>query len=547
MEIIPLWTKKIDLSPRALDPLGLSRISMSIVDELLPGLTTLTTMGRNYTFYCWAIQQANKGKARTYTQFLKTLERLEAAYVVGGLLDQQKNFPEGKGPIGRNKGQEAIFNIKDNSVDVNFNVLKHSGGGYSQYYKTPLFKLGLIVTLQQNDQLINDGVILANAFDKNVENTRYYREFISEDNIPKHVLEEYGQSAGYLRLNTFIDEKKALTTILLNENKNLSNNKYSRKDTLLIILELFKIYSNYGLEFDDTEFRNIIYYQQSIKGSQKVSFIPPNESIKKTLAQWKFFQFHEYFTCAIESIFCCFLDSIEEYPAGLTIPEFIELNSSFIDEFVIILDNNVSGLTISDILGIMLKNNGIQEVINKKASVLFDQTVGVDHNFSEYALSCDLKDSLDNKDHLRAIALAFHLLLTTIIRYWQYLDSFDEDHLWITNKETNEWGLRTYIQKIQPEISKITLIELFKLTLMDIVDTHDKIAMTKMIGGNDTFRFQRNGEIFSFMMQYQPDRRGDRFHSITSIFEDIGFVERIDEILSISSDGIRFLEEYNYG
>jgi hypothetical protein len=542
MEIVPLWTKKIDLNARALDPLGLSRVSEYIVDELLPGLTTLTTRGRNYCFYCWAIQRADIEKPKSYSQFLKIVERLEAAYVVGGILDQSEFFPDAKGPIGRDRGNNAIWTVKNNLIDVNFSVLKHSGGGYGQYYRNPMSKLGLIAQLQKSDALIQDGITLANCFDMNIQQTRYYRKFLSSDEVPQKVLQEYGQFASYLRLKEFKNEQKALSAILFNKNKNLSQNENSRKISLQIILELYKIYSDNQLEFDDSEFRNIIYYHHSQKEDFIIEYHPSLDSTKKTLLQWRFFQFHEFFTFAIESIFICFLDSLQENNVGLTESEFTKTHSGFIKEFSSLLKSDVKKITLDEIFEKILKNNGIKGPLSKKTSGVFDKKVGIDNQLSEVLLRYDLTESLEREETPKVVALSFYLLFTAIIRYWQYLDGFNEDNLWITNKEESEWCLRTYIKRIQPKLSKLTLIDLFTLTLRDIVDTHDTIATKKMMDGNDTFRFQRNEKIFSFKMEYIPESHGDRFYSIKNIFEDIGFIEKKGDLLLISKFGKKILE-----
>jgi len=50
----PMWTREVQLSQRKLDPLGLSRVSQWLTEELLPGITTVTSVARNYSFYTWA-------------------------------------------------------------------------------------------------------------------------------------------------------------------------------------------------------------------------------------------------------------------------------------------------------------------------------------------------------------------------------------------------------------------------------------------------------------------------------------------------------------
>ena len=47
----PMWTREVKLSHRRLDPLGLSRVSQWTTDQLLPGITSVTNVARNYSFF----------------------------------------------------------------------------------------------------------------------------------------------------------------------------------------------------------------------------------------------------------------------------------------------------------------------------------------------------------------------------------------------------------------------------------------------------------------------------------------------------------------
>lgn len=144
MTLEPLWIKEVKLETRGLDPLGLSRVSSYLVEELIPGITVLTNRGRNYIFYSWAIHRAITPKFESSRKFYKTIIRLEAANVVGGLLDAEENFPDSKGPIGRNRGLDEIASAKNQGQDyinVDFSVLAHQGGGFGQYYYSSMEKL----------------------------------------------------------------------------------------------------------------------------------------------------------------------------------------------------------------------------------------------------------------------------------------------------------------------------------------------------------------------------------------------------------------------
>lgn len=89
---------------KMLDPLGLARVSERITSDLLPGITTTTTVVRNYSFYCWAIYDSLKrGNVRNRSQFASEIARRENAFVLGCLLHHEKD-EKFETPLGVDKG-----------------------------------------------------------------------------------------------------------------------------------------------------------------------------------------------------------------------------------------------------------------------------------------------------------------------------------------------------------------------------------------------------------------------------------------------------------
>ena len=68
----PIWNKQIKEFDRALDPLGVNKVNDRMMNELLRGITTLTSRARYYSFYVWVIDQIRKKKlASTLSQFYR--------------------------------------------------------------------------------------------------------------------------------------------------------------------------------------------------------------------------------------------------------------------------------------------------------------------------------------------------------------------------------------------------------------------------------------------------------------------------------------------
>ncbi|MBY8987734.1 MAG: hypothetical protein KGD61_04720 [Candidatus Lokiarchaeota archaeon] len=77
----PVWNKRIEKSDRALNPLGMNRVTDKLLSELLPGITTVTPRARYYSFYVWAVQKAGE-KSQNLTQFKNRFYNIERLFML---------------------------------------------------------------------------------------------------------------------------------------------------------------------------------------------------------------------------------------------------------------------------------------------------------------------------------------------------------------------------------------------------------------------------------------------------------------------------------
>lgn len=538
MALLPYWTKEIDLSQRALDPLGLSRISDFITNELLPGITTLTTKARNYSFYCWGIYQCSEEKVHTKHEFYQTMARLESSYVIASLFDIEENFPGARGPIGNDKGKRMINLAQNGMVEVNFSVLNHPGGGYGQYYKNAMNLLGLTINLQNREILTPKGEELALLFQKNIENTQYYREYISSDKIPLQVLVDYGKKANYLRLKDTIEEKETLSKVLFAKNQHISENPSSRRATLLLVLAIYENLSDKYLELTDDYYREILYfYRNEANGLLG----PISQDIEKVIMEWKFFQFHEFFIISLEMKLYEFIEFLKDHESGTSLTQFLKGTSGFVHELELILKKNLTNTTLEEFLGFMLDETGIEGAsFGCESSSLFDEKNDINNFYSEFNIYKKISES-DRMNEI--IGLSILLLCITLLRYRQYIDSFDEDIIWIKMKNLEEWSLDTFFLDINSRLSRIGLTEFFNITLEKIILRHDLIAMDKLTTGHDTFRFQRVGDLYFLKREYKYNRRNDRLNTIKDLFEDLGIIHFTNDLYGLTNFGKAIVKE----
>jgi hypothetical protein len=126
------------------DPLGLSRVSELLTNNLIPGITTTTSRARYYSFYAWAVEDIDMSRkaGKQPVPFDDELQVREATFALASKIGAQTSLPiVGSRMVDAKLREGAI----SGEVDASFRVLpSNSGGGFDQYYKGCLQDLGLV-------------------------------------------------------------------------------------------------------------------------------------------------------------------------------------------------------------------------------------------------------------------------------------------------------------------------------------------------------------------------------------------------------------------
>jgi len=378
----PMWTREVKLSQRKLDPLGLSRVSQWLTEELLPGITTVTSIARNYSFYCWGISNLlNMNKIIHRNQFAQEITKREAAFVIGCIL-HEANKTNKLNPHGYEKATRFIKKDSNEKIQVAFNVSESNPEGfYGLYYRTAMFKLGLTIRSRLFDDLTPLGRQLAAAFESNIKDTEYFKHHIKADDIDKKILAEYGEKACICKLVTPSNERELLKSIMFSDNLPSLNLKSSRKDTLLLVLSLIKQSSDFGIEFTEDTFREAIFFGQATGG--KVTFDFNFKNFEEITARWHLFQLHEYFTFAMESLLHALLNELKKKDEGMSFDEFL----SFVDKEKPVSEALKISSTgsIKEIINLLLKNLQLSE-LKSDTSRQFDRLCNLEKETSEKKL-----------------------------------------------------------------------------------------------------------------------------------------------------------------
>mgnify|MGYP000415597392 CR=1 FL=1 len=538
----PLWTRQVKLTQRMMDPLGLARVSERITSDLLPGITTTTTVARNYSLYCWAIYDSLKRvNIQSRSQFADEMVKRENAFVLGSLLHHEKDR-EFKSPIGVDVGRQVLEN-SNKVVRMDFRVSKSNPEGfYGLYYKGPLNTLGLTRRGRTFDFLTKRGKELALSFEKNIKQTEYYKKYITRKVIPINVLREYGKKACICMLKRRTRERELLRKIFLGKNLPPAVLEYSRRDTLLMVLEMIRQCDEKNVFFDDWVFRNIIFYSQFSDGRKIYRF--DFSKFKDIKQRWRFFQFHEYFAYALETILHAFIKELKLREEGLTKNEFLKVVSDYKKIVEEKLSTRVKDKRMIDIINDTLMLYGCEK-FGKNSSLIFDQRCTLSSKLNEENLRIEIEYLInENGNSPKLIGLSIVLLILLFIRFYHFYNSSDRAYVWFHDISAGELSLKALTDDIKHRLNDFTLEDFLRHILDLVIFYHNTVAYNKLVYGNDTFRFKEISGRYFFVRDFEPTWRNTRINGVLGILEDLGLCETSENTRSVTDDSIKILRNH---
>lgn len=539
----PMWTREVKLPQRKLDPLGLSRVSQWLTEELLPGITTVTSVARNYSFYAWGISNLLKmNKITQRSQFARELTKREAAFVIGCILHEASK-PNRLNPHGYDKATRFIKKTNDGKIQVEFNVSESNPEGfYGLYYRTAMFKLGLTIRSRLFDDLTPLGRQLAAAFESNIKDADYFKYHIQNDEVNKEILANYGEKVCICRLVVPSKERELLRSVMFSDNLPFLNLERSRKESLLLVLSLIRQSSDFGIEFTSDTFRDAIFFGQATDG--KSIFDLNFKNFEEITARWHLFQLHEYFTFAMESLLHALLNELKKRDEGMSFDDFLSMvgMGTSISEALKISSTG----TIKETIGLLLKNYHLSE-LNSDASHQFDRLCNLEKEVSEKELFGELQRAIKDNNLEKTLGNAIAILILNYIRAYHLLDDVDVITLWFTNRALQEFSSASFAQNIRSKTSTWMLDDLIRYCFKVVRDQHDSIALDKLLYGNDTYRFEEKGNRLKFKMDVYPNypsQRSSKISSVLAILEQLGLIETHGNIKRLTHDGSKILEDW---
>ncbi len=564
----PVWTKPASVTKKTLDPLGLDRVSNRLTSDMLTGITALTPRARYYSFYVWNVKNVNECEdINRYDDFRNAFFDRGRAYSLACVGHENS----GKNPIGDHSN--ILGSVKSgprwrtSGSKVNVHGFRHLGnrlGGYGYYYQASIGFLGLAKKEQMKDVLTSLGKKLADAFEKAISTTDYYKRFIGKGAIPKSVLIEYGSRCCLCSLcEKNAPERALLTEIMFGMNKEGEHSKLheNRRNTLSIILCGIHVSSKHQKELNEDTFLDTAYFRQfeTPKTVENLSF---SSQLGYTVERWKMFRNHDFFAYSCESLFSAFLLTLDIHRAtGLSFPSFINLVDSpkMLQQLSSVLHEKVNAKSLKEVLLRQILLKLCFTMTGKKFSKFdlntsrdFDSLCTLSSKMNENSLSDNLKSHFDSEvfDLHKVIVLASLMLLTIYARFYWRLKTKNRSWTWLINRTESDLSPTRLVFQLEQKLSNpdYTLFDFVSWIFKDYVLTQAVSVYNQKVGSSLYSRpiswFHQDGKTYRIdRIPMKPRFRNSRFYSCVNILSDLGLCDFVDDHYRLTADGMHLLEK----
>jgi hypothetical protein len=547
----PLWTEKIFKTDSGEDFLGIQSVQNNIVGYLLPGIITITTRARYYSFYSWLISEYGHGhpKGWSLNHFVK---RREQAFVMANLIYHWSLGRTDRvgGLLGSNVLSKHAANFLDRDSIPYFkgkkgdDYLRASAGGYSTFAGV---MNALEITHQPVDSpdelmLLPIGQKLAETFAQAIQDTDYFSKrskYDESEQIPKKVLLEYGEQCYLNSLDHSPDGSSVLDTLFSLDSANPlpdpeqnSGPRSNMRGTLGLILEIIK---QADRPVGENEFRQAIMYGLC---NDYPSYKPANE-FKPFIAHWQIYQMREYYVYALYALWEYFLLWLRRSgPQSLEnlwhhLDQEIDLNAvpNLIRPGSIQLPNP-SSVSLAEYLDLILTINGIApgQLAERCAEyATYSQTP-----FSEEAIFQVLSKQRKDKVSLH-IGAAWMLLVNIYLRL-QGLKREDawEGWYWARYGGARRRSPKLFLEHMASSLeSGDSVLDVWIWLFRDyIVAQHTITALEKWSYRSppaNTFHFNYVEGFFEWVHNDNPSYSASRFNRAYDMLFDLGLFE-VDEM-----------------
>lgn len=573
------WNKELPAASTQ-DPLGLNlRVSARLAAELLHCITSITPRARYYAFFPWAIEdyaKSEKGKVGDRGLITGVVVR-ERAMVLGAVLHHNGQACEG-GALGGSNGASTIVTAlpKDDYDLEAWQHLDSPQGQLSAAYQASLVNLGLFETaktevneevdLETNmlgqdqeevdlSRLSARGKKLAAAFREMIKNTDYASNgWPSKSIVDRNVLTEYGSKAGLCEINDAPAlDRGILTDVFFScDRKNTESAHYTRRMSLLLVLECVRKCEELGVQFDQDVFSELMYFGKVSQSEQDGEVFPAEfpEELVDIAKRWQIFYFHSHLATALQSFLVSVVRVVRDHEGGIDKSQLLDqydgqMIAARISE-VLHRDFGTDFMSMSPAQTLSAAGWDVEEFTPTQSGTIVSTAAAArltENQITEVLLN-------DNEvNGLGGIGLSALLLFTTVLRYQgergSRYDNWYRNHVsdptsdislsglcdWLNNSEGHWW------EKSNREV-------LSSIVWKYLVIQHQRMSYDRGFGGSSALFHLDGTTIVGTGTDYtDPSPENARLPSAFQILVDLGLLKRdVEKQVTMTSAGLSWLK-----
>lgn len=538
------WTEAHGVSheDQGLDHLSLSSVSENIYDRVTPGFTTLTNRARYYALYCWILHDYFGG-GHEREAFESFFRRREYAYALAcHSHDHEPGTHRGSAIVGSRMASRRWKSGED-PLDLSVSHIKSRLGGFGGY-RNAMQRVGLLklsddqVSLTESASGAPSGRALAEAFQKAIEDTTYFKEYRDEHEVPRSVIEEYGRASCLCRMRGAPDGA-VLRRALLQPDPQVSDRalrraNLSRTKTLALIFDALGHCG--GERMDDMAWRELLFYRSF---SDRRPYEPPG-SLDETALVWRMYQQRELHVYALTSLWSDLLWWLREHGAA-TLEERVAALDSEVDlmrtgaRFGLILrKGRPSEVTVGELLDSIAVAAGVGDNFDADATERIESAIGRGAASSEKALHAALAwdDTLEAGDY---VGTALWLSLVLYARTRHSGSEGASTTAYITRMGNGrQWSVASFFAEIDSKRDGPAL-EFLAWIYKNLARQHLTVAMAKL--PLDTFRLLYEDGLFHYQAPDGPYFTADRYDRMLTVCYDLGWVQDTGGVHSLTPLG----------
>jgi len=504
-----------------LDPLGMQNPSTQMYTHLMPGLNNVTSRIRNYSFYCWLLDEyAKRLGSLNYEEQWEFIRKSEYIIALASTLTgiegiSGSNYASKQIDLQVHELRKGIYNAQGETVG---SYWQFGSGIFGQYYVGSLRQIGLInEVLDEDDQptgvfrrtkkakSLITGELLANAFRNNIAvgNQELFFKSIDSETINNQQLTTLIPDFNMKQIPENSEEAQLLLKLLSDKDEPSrieEDSKIHRKET---IYHLLRLGAEEGFDLSDRSFTMQAYNDKGIYQNQ----------LNDTLTGWYYYQLNDYWQMACTAIF---------------------------NGTLFILDQNAGKhwMNLQDLINIASDQT---LKIFQNSSLIKDPTKTATSNvdMTQIPSERELVKLIGSSEGAERIGHGFGLifkLYTNNISHFEVLTNY------VRKLEIGIGGdVISQLQEIDQKSNQPIRAFISSFININIIQRHQYVAIRKMGNGiQSTLKFIIDDLNIRFIDTFEPGFTGPRVGNLIEFLKDLKI---LDESYKTSNSGLQLKEK----